>query len=400
MLRRMIGLLLALSLVSLLIGCWNRREMNELAIAVGMGIDKVGDKYSVSVQVVIPGEVASQKAAGHTPVTLYKTEATTIMEACRKLTTISPRKIYFSHLRLLVFGESLAREGLRNTLDFVSRDHEFRDDFYLLVARDNSAENVLKINTSLVNIPAIKLFASIEASEKFWAPTLTVTPEEMITSLLSDGKQPILPGLRFIGDQQFASEKKSLEQIESPGILQLSGIAVFKKDRLIGWLNEDESRGMNFILNNVHHSARHISCPNGDNVTLEIIRSQTKLKGKVSGGQPRIEIGIRIEGNVGEVACRGLDLTKTKTLAELEKIVERGVTNIIDEAIEKAQKKYKADIFGFGETIHRANPKAWKSLKQDWDERYFPQLPVNINVHFTIRRMGTIGDSFLNKMKE
>ncbi len=54
-------LFLMLTLVLLLTGCWNRRELNELAIAVGMGIDKHGDQFRVSVQVVDPGEAASKK---------------------------------------------------------------------------------------------------------------------------------------------------------------------------------------------------------------------------------------------------------------------------------------------------------------------------------------------------
>ena len=56
---------LVLSLIMLisifLTGCWSRREMNELAIAVGIGIDKVGDQYKVSVQVVEPNQIAGTK---------------------------------------------------------------------------------------------------------------------------------------------------------------------------------------------------------------------------------------------------------------------------------------------------------------------------------------------------
>lgn len=57
------GLLLCIciSIVVFVTGCWNRRELNELAIAVGMGIDKSGDQYEVSVQVVEPSEVAGKK---------------------------------------------------------------------------------------------------------------------------------------------------------------------------------------------------------------------------------------------------------------------------------------------------------------------------------------------------
>lgn len=44
-----------------LTGCWSRQEMNDLAIAVGIGIDKIGDQYQVSAQVVLPSQIAGSK---------------------------------------------------------------------------------------------------------------------------------------------------------------------------------------------------------------------------------------------------------------------------------------------------------------------------------------------------
>jgi spore germination protein KC len=42
-------------------GCWSRHELNDLAIAVGIGIDKIGDQYQVSAQVVLPSQIAGSK---------------------------------------------------------------------------------------------------------------------------------------------------------------------------------------------------------------------------------------------------------------------------------------------------------------------------------------------------
>ena len=45
-----------------------------------------------------------------------------------------------SHLRIVVFGEELAREGIAKAIDFLLRDHEIRADFYMLVAREERAQ--------------------------------------------------------------------------------------------------------------------------------------------------------------------------------------------------------------------------------------------------------------------
>lgn len=400
MLRKVLFLVLGVVSVSSLTACWSRSEMNDLAVAVGMGIDKVGDQFRVSVQVVVPGEVAAKKGRGSSPVMLIKTEADTIMEASRRLTTVSPRKIYFSHLRVFVLGESLAREGMGKTLDFLSRDHEFRNDFYILVAREGSAENTLKIMTTLEQIPATYLFTSLESSEKNWSPSTTVTLDELITTLISSGKQPVLTGLAVIGNPELGNSRKNTEQIESPGRLKISGLAVFKKDKLLGWLNENESRGYNFILDNVNSSVGRERCPDGGNAAIEIIRSKTDMKGLVSRGVPRIEIHVRVNANVGEVECRKLDLTRVNTFRELEKTAAHTIESRMESVIEKAQTVYKSDIFGFGGAIRRSNPKAWNTLKEDWNDRHFVRLPVKIRVDVKLRHSGTVSDSFLTKMKE
>lgn len=63
--KRILALILLHIVVTLLLsGCWNRRELNELAIAVAAGVDWVDDRYRLTVQVAIPGQVTSKKAEG------------------------------------------------------------------------------------------------------------------------------------------------------------------------------------------------------------------------------------------------------------------------------------------------------------------------------------------------
>lgn len=162
--------------------------MNDLAIAVGIGIDKIGDEYQVSVQVVEPGQIAGTKGSSQAPVNLYQMAGSTVSEALAKITTISPREIYISHLRMLILGEALAKEGISDVLDFMSRSTEARNDYFIVVAKDAKAGDALKILTSLEKVPSIRLFSSLETSAKEWAPTSTVTLGELITDLVAKGR--------------------------------------------------------------------------------------------------------------------------------------------------------------------------------------------------------------------
>ena len=69
-----------------LTGCWDKKELNELAITMALGVDKIDDEYLVSAQVVVPGEVSSMKGgAGQSPVTLFQAKGATMNDAIRNL---------------------------------------------------------------------------------------------------------------------------------------------------------------------------------------------------------------------------------------------------------------------------------------------------------------------------
>ncbi|MFK7691837.1 Ger(x)C family spore germination protein [Paenibacillus sp. HJGM_3] len=395
--RRNLYVICCLILVSLMLaGCWDRRELNEIAIAVGMGLDKDGAQVRISSQLVNPGEVASTRnARGYsTPVTVYSATEATTLEALKKLTTMSPRQIFSSHLRVLVIGEELARQGIADILDGLSRMNEFRTDFFILVARNNSAMSILETLTPSEKIPANGLYTMLNTSAKTWAPTVKMTLDKVMSDISNPTKDSVLSGIRIIGNESAGHSKSNLERTHPAARLQNSGLALFKKGRLIDWMNEEESKGYNYIRGNVKRTAGHLTCPEGGTVGVEVIRTKSKVKGKVRNGKPQISVDLFVEQDIGEVKCK-LDLSKEETIRQLEKISVQKLKDILEAAIRKAQKN-KADIFGFGEAIEDADPRTWLRIKDDWD-RYFGELDVTVHVDAPIRRTGTISNSAQGK---
>jgi spore germination protein KC len=394
-----IWMVIFLVLTPLLSGCWNRRELNELAIAVGVGLDKKGDNYLLSVQVADTGAVAHNKSAGGPAVTLYQIEAGTVYEAFRRLTTLSPRRIYPSHLRILIIGEDLAREGIAKSLDLLARDWELRSDFFMTVARGDTAENVLKVLTPFEQIPANKLYKSLKTSEKLWAPTKATRLDDFVNDFMSDGKQPVISGIQVIGNAEKASKIDNLGSSVPAARLRYSNLAVFKEDKLIGWLDEQESKGYNYITDNVASTVGLIGCPDSEgNVNVEIIRSSSSMKGAVRNGKPVIDVTILSTENIGEVEC-SINLLEDKNIKKLEALAAKKTVEIMNDALKKSQKLYKSDIFGFGNAIHRADKQYWKKHKDHWADIY-PNVEVNFHVKIVIREVGTTNNSILHNKKE
>lgn len=147
-------------------------------------------------------------------------------------------------------------------------------------------------------------------------------------------------------------------------------------------------------------SVAFVPCRNDGKVILETLRTDAKMKGRIIESRPSMDIRINLEGNIGAVECSGLDLSQPATVRDLEVEMEEKITQSLESVIHKVQTEFKVDIFGFGEAFHRSHPKAWKEMKDAWNDRYFPNLKTHIQVDYKIRRTGTTSDSFLNDLKE
>ncbi|TDT61311.1 Ger(x)C family spore germination protein [Fonticella tunisiensis] len=388
------GMALIITLIMLtnfLTGCWSKRELNELAIASAIGIDKSGDGYQVTVEVINPSEISAEKGTGQrSPVVIFSATGKTVFEALRRITLESPRRVYLSHIRVVVLGEELARDGIAKIIDFLSRDSEFRIDFYILAAKNTKAESVLKVLTQLEKIPANKIAQGLEISEKSWSSTHAVKLDELTNDFTSDGKNPVLTGITLSGNADTGMTLENLKSSKLSSIQRIGNLAVFKKDRLVGWLSEEESLGYNYVMGNVKSTITTVECPGGGKLSVEVLRTKSNIKGKIENGKPKAKVELSMEGNIGESEC-DLDLTKPENIRQIEDALEEVVKEKKKLAIGKAQ-NLGSDIFGFGETIRRENPKAWKELKEKWNEE-FERLSVDVSVDAKIRRTGTITNS-------
>lgn len=402
--KRAVAACLSLLLISLLLsGCWERKELNELAFVLALGLDKAENGYNVTMQVVIPSSISSQNSGGTggsgVPVVVYNFTVPTVYESLRKFNLISSRSPYLGHIRVLVIGEELAREGVGETLDVIKRSREPRMDFYVMVARKTTAENVLKVLTPLDRLPATKLFSSLDKSYKISSKTVAVTLDEFIEDLLLQGESPVLTGVEVEGDPEAGSKKSNVEQTDPGTKLHYEGVAVFKGDKLLGWIDDDYTAGFNYVTDNVTKNTGHFKDETGSLIIIEALTSTTSRKVKIIDGEPHIYLSAETLCNVQEV--EGADKLDTEAkIRLLEEKTEDRIVKRMEKAVEGISKQFNVDIFGFGQSIYRKSPKAWERLKEGKGEDYLRTLPVHYESSVTINRIGTIDNSFLEDIKE
>ncbi|MFD1904480.1 hypothetical protein ACFSQ7_11080 [Paenibacillus rhizoplanae] len=166
--QQVLPVLLLVFSLAVLPGCWSSKELNELAVVMALGIDTAPQGYAVSAQVLNSGEARNNKGESgkSLPVLTYKATGQTVPDALQHILSAAPHALYLSHIRVLVLGEELARQGVSDIMDFITRNHQLRSDFFLVVAKHSLASDILEINTSFEPIPANSLYSSILVSHK------------------------------------------------------------------------------------------------------------------------------------------------------------------------------------------------------------------------------------------
>ncbi|WP_231630197.1 Ger(x)C family spore germination protein [Lysinibacillus sp. ZYM-1] len=386
--KHTVSFCLLLLAVLLLAGCWNKRELNELAIVTAVGVDKTDEFIEISVQIVNPSQVASNKSTSfQVPVFTYHAKGKTLFEAIRKLTTLTPRKPYYAHAQVIIIGEEMAEYGMNSILDLFQRDPEGRSDFNIIVAHESTAQEILSILTPLEDIPANKMLKSLKDSEDVLGSTESVILDDLITSLGSIDHSAVLPTIQIHGDVDAGKTSSNVEKIDSPANLQYGGFAVFKNYKLIGFLTEEESKGYNFLHNNIQSTVQKIPCLEKGKISTEVLNSSTKVTGSIKNDKPSIQIQVNLEQNVAELSCP-LDLTKPETIDFLNKETSKLIQENLEQTLHTIQKTYQVDILKFSEVLHREDHQAWKRIKKDWATLY-PNLPVSVEVNVKTKGIGT-----------
>lgn len=386
--KHTVSFFLLLLTVLLLTGCWNKRELNELAIVTAVGVDKTDEFIELSIQIVNPSQIATKNSTSfQVPVVTYHAKGKTLFEAIRKLTTQTPRKPYYAHTQVIIIGEEMAEYGMNSILDLFQRDPEGRSDFNIIVAHESTAQDILSILTPLEDIPASNLLKSLKDSEDALGTTESVILDDLINSLGSIDHSAVLPSIQIHGDADAGKSSSNIEKMDSPANLQYGGLAVFKNYKLIGFLSEEESRGYNFLHNHIKGTVQKVPCSEKGKISAEVLNSSTKVTGSFKNDKPSIHVQVELEQNIAEISCP-LDLTKPETIDTLNKETSKLVQANLEQTFHTIQKTYQVDILKFSEVLHREDHQAWKLIKKDWATLY-PNLPVHIEVKVKTKGIGT-----------
>lgn len=379
--RRAIALLLCLLLLT---GCWNRREIETLGFVLGLGIDWDEEEgvYELTMQMAQvraqggmgDGGGGGGGGGGGPPSWVFISRGETIFDAVRKMATLSPRRAWWGHTQVMVLGEEMARRGVLPALDFAVRDGEMRRLMWVLVT-PGKARDILTHEAQSDPVGAMGLMKMIRARG---ATSTSGAVRLHDFKVMLSSPASAVTGLVRLADHAVTGPSSDF---------LLVGSAVFARDKLVGFLDRTETRGMLWVKAKVVSGIVLTPCPGEPDelVGLEIVLARSRIRPRLRNGKLELTVGIWAESNLGDKTC----LRKISTPEGFEKLdagYEQAIRSEVEEALSKAW-EMGTDIFGFSTRIQQELPAVWRRIEPEWDG-VFRDLPIFVEVTAKVRRQG------------
>lgn len=375
--------LLLVSIGLLLSGCWDRTEVNDLAFITAAAIDKKGKgEIELSVQIYSPRPAGGQQgiesggSSGKDQTFVRSAVGITLIDAMARLQEEVSRKLFWGHTDIYIFGENQARHGIRDFVDFIQRYPQTRERAQVFVSRGHAKE-------LLESVPALERDSAEVLREMAKSRLgMNVTVKDLAEMLSSDDGGAVLPIAESLPPETEGANRKS-----SPYV---SGTAIFKGDKLVGYINDKETRGLLWVRDQIKQAIITIEPKEAKgHISFTMIRSRTEVIPKIRNENWSVTVKITAEVDISQNASK-LDLMDSKILGSLETQLEKEIKHRMNQALDKAQHQMKVDVFGIGETFHRRYPREWNAEKGHWSKR-FPNVSIRIEPEVKIRRPGQIG---------
>lgn len=401
MIRGLKIVLLVLTLMLIISGCWDKREVEDLGIVNGIAIEADGaNRIKIIVQTVNAAALA-KSGGGGSGATFQKAYRNLVIkgdntyDAIKNLELSTSNQRFFAHTDVIVVSEEFARtRGLRDILDYLSRDPQWRSDVWLLVGRGDMTE-LFDLPGVIQPVPAQRIIdiLKLQKSVSAYAPNRM---GEFINLMTSETSQPYTAMVDTIPNLSRPAKGNHTilnGQVPEPEkSLSINKTAVFRKDKMVGWLDQKQGQGLLFIRGEIEAGQIKFRSPDGSGkmISTEILQSTTRLKPQIINGNLVMEINVEVSSALEDVEAN-IPVIPASNTAKLNEAQKKVVTDSIQSALDKALREYQVDVFDFGEAFHRQYPKQWDALKKQWPE-LLPAIQTKIVVKSTIRHTNLLSD--------
>lgn len=367
-------------LLFMLTGCFDHKELNTIGIQTATEISKVDDEYVLQAQVVNPQ--SKDTVSVQAPFFIYEGRGKTIQEAYRQIKLQSSRFLYSNHLQILIINENLAKEDVSQIIDFYLRTPHIRTEFNIIIGKN---ENILSTTTPIDNVSSTSIVETMKTNNRYLGVTNLITFNEFTNMSIDDNLEIILPSIETVNYNEKADTTENTEKTKIESMYKLGNLAIFKDNKLLGYLTKEESITYNILKNKTKTTLVTYECEKDKYMTIEM----TSLKSDMTTKNKEININVEMSGNINETMCK-IALDDEKNIKKLQKELEEYVKSNIEKNIDNIRKTYNSDIFGFLDLIYKTDYDTYKEIKESWYDEIYQNMKINVSTSVKIIGKGNV----------
>ncbi len=365
--KRLKGLILFL-LLSILLGCWDSTQIEDIYLINSIGIDKTEEADKINVTLIAPTihpEAVEPKAD-------ISSVGYSLRSAQDNIQSKAARIIKYTNTKLLILSEEIARSGISEHVDTLLRDPEGRGTMKIIVT-EGMATELMRLIPPVYPLLSEYILKLVDQGYK-----TTTIPSTNLRSfnndLKSEGIEPVMPYLKY-GNKEYE--------------LLINSTAIFKNDTMIGILDNLDSANLMILRNEIHDG--FFSFIYEDNTGSEGIVSLRKIKGRSNisleliDSQLNIFHEIKITTHVSEYTLDGA-IYDEEIIKKVEAAANDKLKRDCEALIKKLQKEYVCDNIGYGKYVKVYYPDIF--LAEDWNKT-FSNVVIHIIPDFKIEKVGT-----------
>ncbi|MGG3798693.1 Ger(x)C family spore germination protein [Metabacillus fastidiosus] len=357
-----------ISIVLVLSSC-GYKDIDKRFFVVTIGIDKAENenkKYKIMLKVAVPSpDIKTEQQT----FIVSEYESNSVTGAVRMIKSKLSKELDFSHTKMILFGEEVAQEDVRELTDWLIRRRDIQKIAWVGIGKPN-AENILRMNRLTEEIPSNALFLTFGNTGTDSVYILSERLFDFRKRITERGISPILPIIESKG-------KGEREYFE----VNHGAVLDDKKVRMV--LTSEETKILNIMLKRMEEADIRVDKDGEEFFYIASEGSSAKYKVKVKKGEkPTVDVHIRISGILEEE----LEYTGATNFKEYEKMAEQQVKQRVLHLLTTLQKE-NLDPIGFGLSY-----RATHFNKNDWEEwlAIYPHIDFNVDVDMKIEGSGLL----------
>ncbi|CAB1240090.1 Spore germination protein GerKC [Ruminococcaceae bacterium BL-6] len=362
-------MLLALFMSLVLSGCWSYHGLNEMTLVSGIAVDKVGERYHLTFETIDLNATTKESAV---KAKLIESDGDSVFEAVRNAKKRISNRLYFGNAQLLVLSKKIAEEdGLESLINWFLRDAEIRETAEVVISQEETAKKLLAQGDGEDLAISYEIVRIIEQDDTLVGSTVRMPLYQIYNKLSAQGDSLVLPVFHLADNDQTKKE-------------EANGAAIFKKDKLVGFMSAAEAKYYLMLVNYLNGGILTGEPGEGSlqDVSLELIKNETKVTHSYQNGKLTMNIGIKMSAYLGEYP-ENFSPLGNQHLTRVQNDTKNLIQEQAKKLIKRVQTEYDSDIFGFGNSIYKTDLPLWEKLKGNWDE-IFQTLDVEVDPELQI----------------